>query len=95
MTNNKPIAVDYSNAKLRVLVEEYITMQRKDFTFKGVCSFVLYRAMEEERTAGAGLYESDLLAPADCNRVRVILEKIGHEGRLSVAGEDCYTKITN
>lgn len=93
MTNN--IAVDYSDAKLRILVEEYITMQRKDFTFKGVCSFVLYRAMEEERTVGAGLYESDLLSPADCDRVRVILEKIVHEGRLSLAGEDCYTIITN
>lgn len=37
MTNNtNPISVTYSDEKLRILVEEYITMQRKEFTFKGV-----------------------------------------------------------
>lgn len=56
-TNNKPIEVKYSDAMLRILVEEYITMQRREFTFNGVCDFVLYHAMEEEgRTAGQTIY---------------------------------------
>lgn len=61
---NNPIQIDYSDAKLRILVEEYITMQRRDFTFRGVCDFVLYRAMEEGRTAGQTLYESNELQSA-------------------------------
>lgn len=58
-TNTKPIAVKYSDAKLRNLDEEYITMQKHDFTFKSLCSYVLYRAMEEGRTVNIGLYESN------------------------------------
>lgn len=45
--NTNPIKDDYPDTKLRILVEEYITMQRHEFTFRGVCDFVLYRAMEE------------------------------------------------
>ena len=42
-TNNKSISVTYTDEKLRILVEEYITMQKKEFTFKGVCPYFLYR----------------------------------------------------
>lgn len=35
--NANPIKVDYSDTKLRILVEEYITMQRREFTFRGDC----------------------------------------------------------
>lgn len=82
-TNNNPIAVKYSDSKLRILVEEYITMQKHDFTFKSLCSYVLYRAMEEEKTANIGLYESNQLSPADCERISNILLKIIKEGRLT------------
>lgn len=74
----------YSDEKLRILVEEYITQQKKGFTFKSACSFILYRAMEEERTKTNGLYESNELAPVDCERVSCILEKIIREGRIVV-----------
>lgn len=33
-----PISVTYSDSKLRILVEEYITMQKHDFTFMSLCS---------------------------------------------------------
>lgn len=66
-------------------------MQRKDFTFKGVCSYILYRAMEEERTKGNGLYESDQLAPDDSERVSKILKKIEAEQRISTQ-DSVYTK---
>ncbi len=55
-TKNISIAQDYSDAKLRILVEEYITMQKHEFTFKSLCLDVLYRAMEKEKTANTGLY---------------------------------------
>lgn len=40
--NTNPIAVTYSDEKLRILVEEYITQQKNEFTFKGVCAYILY-----------------------------------------------------
>ena len=46
--NTTSISVNYSDSKLRILVEEFVTMQKHDFTFKSLCSYVLYRAMEEE-----------------------------------------------
>lgn len=81
-TDNKAITVTYSNEKLRILVEEYITMQKHGFTFKSLCSYVLYRAMEEDKTANKGLYESNQLSSADCERISCILGKIVKEGRI-------------
>lgn len=93
MNNNTAISVTYSDAKLRILVEEYITMQKHDFTFKSLCSYVLYRAMEEEKTANTGLYESNQLSPADCKRISDILRKIVKEGRLT-CGADIFVEDT-
>lgn len=77
-----PISVTYTDQQLHILIEEFIAMQRGEFTFKGVCSYILYRAMEEERTVGSKIYESNLLESKDCDRVSGILEKIVGEGRI-------------
>lgn len=88
MTNNTTsIQVTYSSERLRILVEEFITMQKHDFTFKSLCSYVLYRAMEEEKTANTGLFESNQLSSADCERISNILLKIVKEGRLTCGTE--------
>lgn len=92
-TNTNPISLKYSDSKLRILVEEYITMQKHDFTFKSLCSYVLYRAMEEEKTENTGLYESNQLSPADCERICDILRKIVKEGRLT-CGTDTFVDDT-
>ncbi len=76
------ISVTYTDQNLRVLIEEFIAMQRSEFTFKGVCSYILYRAMEEGRTANNGIYESDQLNQKDIERVSIILDKIVAEGRI-------------
>ena len=68
-----PISINYSNQELRILIEEFIAMQRSEFTFKGVCSYILYRAMEEGRTSNNGIYESNQLEQRDSERVSVIL----------------------
>lgn len=57
-------------------------MQRREFTFRGVCDFVLYRAMEEGRTDGQTPYESNELQPADQERIRCVLSEIEKEGRV-------------
>lgn len=86
--NNNSIQVTYSDSKLRTLVEEYITMQKREFTFKELCSYVLYWAKEEGKTANKGLYETDLLDSKDCDRLCQILDKIVKEGRLTVDAND-------
>ena len=50
--NNNPIFLSCSDAELRNLVEEFVVQQKKEFTFKSLCSFILYWAMEEKKTAG-------------------------------------------
>lgn len=57
-------------------------MQRREFTFRGVCDFVLYRVMVEGRAAGQTLYESNELQQQDQERIRRVLSKIGKEGRI-------------
>ena len=83
-TNTNPITITYSSDCLRILVEEYITMQKHEFTFSGLCSYVLYWAKEEGKTAKTGLYESNQLDAKDCDRLNQILEKVVREGRIVV-----------
>ncbi len=85
------ISINYTDQELRILVEEFIAMQRSSFTFKGVCSYILYRAMEEGRTACNGIYESNQLESKDSDRVSIILEKIVAEGRIE-KGETMFIK---
>ena len=88
--NNTPIAVTYSNAELRILVEEFIFQQKKEFTFKSLCSFILYWAMEEGKTSrnGNSVRESNELPESDQDRVRCILESIVKDGRIAIAHGD-------
>lgn len=85
MNNNTAISVTYSDSKLRTLVEEFITMQKHEFTFKDLCSYILYWAKEEGKTANTGLYESNELDKADSDRLAQILEKIVQEGRITAS----------
>lgn len=84
---NNSIQVTYSDTKLRILVEEFIAMQKAGFTFKEVSSYILYRAMDEEKTTNTGLYETNQLDDYDCKRLGAILEKIKNEGRINIATE--------
>lgn len=94
MANNNTLSIDYSDEKLRILVEEYITQQRGSFTLNGVCSYVLYWAMEDGHIMNAGLYESNQLAQADCDRISGLLGKIVCEGRISANGYS-FEKLMN
>jgi hypothetical protein len=49
--------------------------------------------MEEEKTANTGLYESNQLSPADCERISVNLRKIVKESRLT-CGTVCFDDDT-
>ena len=86
------ISVTYTDSKLHILIEEFIAMQRSQFTFSELCSYILYRAMEENRTTTTGLYESNQLAQNDCERVSSILGKIKGEGRIKESG-NAFIKI--
>ena len=89
MTDTNPIRINYSDARLRVLIEEYITQQRSAFTLQGVCSYVLYWAMEEgcASQSGNGLFEGDKLCGADCERISSALARVSAEGRIVADGE--------
>lgn len=76
------ISITYTDQQLRILTEEYIAMQRSEFSFKSVCSYILYRAMEDGRTKDCGIYESNQLEQTDSDRVSVIWDKIVGEGRI-------------
>ena len=82
------ITITYSDERLRTLVEEYITMQKHEFSFSGLCSYVLYWAKEEGKTANTGLYESNQLDAKDCDRLKQILEKIVREGRIVAVNDN-------
>ena len=92
MTDNNTISINYSDEKLRILVEEYITQQKTSFTLQGVCSYILYWAMEDGHTTTTGLYNSNQLSQVDSARIRGVLEKIASEERLFLHGKR-YEKV--
>lgn len=94
MRNNNPISITYSNERLRILIEEYITQQKSAFTLQSICSYVLFWAMEDGHTSGNRIFESNPLAESDCDRISQFLTKIVCEGRISVTG-DYFEKLKN
>ncbi len=89
-TNN--ISLTYSDSELRNLVEEYITQQKAEFTFNGVCSYIAYWAMEDGMRAGTNkiIYESNKIRPDDQERVRLALDAIVRDGRISALCDTYY-----
>lgn len=87
--NNNQVSVTYTGAELRNLVEEYITQQKSEFTLKGVCSYVLYWAIEEGKLFDTeGLIQCNELQSSDQERIRCILTKIANEGRIMFSAEN-------
>ena len=94
LPNNKTVSVTYTDAEHRYLVEEYITQQKEEFTLKGVCSYILYWAVEDGKlTEGKKLIESDELHQRDQERVKRILETVVADGRITAIGYGSYKKI--
>lgn len=93
--NNKPVSVTYTDAELRNLIEEYITQQKTEFTLKGVCSYILYWAVEDDKVAqGNSLIESNEISNADQKRVKRILEAVVADGRIANIGDELFKKVT-
>lgn len=88
--NAASVVMTFTTAELRILVEEFISQQKQEFTFKSLCSFILYWAMEEGKTVGNGsaIRESNVLQESDQDRVRCILESIAKDGRIAIAHGD-------
>ena len=91
MADNNTIPIHYSDERLRVLVEEYITQQRSSFTLRGVCSYILYWAMEEGNANG--VYDGFKMSESDARRVNHILQQIAAEGRIAADDADSYLKL--
>ena len=86
---NNQVSVTYTDTELRNLVEEYITQQKSEFTLKGVCSYVLYWAIEEGKLFDTeGIIQSKELQSSDQERIRCIFTKIANEGRIMVSADN-------
>ena len=91
--NNNAVSVTYNDAELRNLVEEYITQQKSGFTLKGVCSYVLYWAVEDGKVADEkGLIESDEMQTRDQDRVKRLLEAVVTDGRIVSVSDGTFQK---
>lgn len=94
INNNNTVSVSYSDSELRNLVEEYITQQKSEFTLKGVCSYILFWAVEDGKTAeGKKLIESDELQQSDQERAKQILDTVVADGRIVSTTGGAYLKI--
>lgn len=92
---HNPVSVTYSDTELRKLVEEYITQQKSEFALKGVCSYILYWAVEDGKVLDEksliGSYE---LQTSDQERVKTVLNAIIADGRILAVGDKLFKKVT-
>lgn len=84
MKTNNP--TPYTDQELSVLVEEYITQQRSEFSLKGLYSYVVYWGMEDGRITGDQLQQDDKV------RIHNIIDRIIREGRIRVVDDDSFIK---
>lgn len=91
--NNNQVSVTYTDAELRNLVEEYITQQKSGFTLKGVYSYVLYWAVEDDKVAqGHSLIVGNTISNADQQRVKRLLEAVVTDGRIVPVSDGTFQK---
>lgn len=91
--NNNQVSVTYTDAELRNLVEEYITQQKSEFTLKGVCSYVLYWAVEDDKVAQCNsLIESNAISNTDQQRVKRLMEAVVTDGRIVPVADGTFQK---
>lgn len=94
INNNNQVSVTYTDSELRNLVEEYITQQKSEFTLKGVCSYILYWAVEDGKVAdGNNLIDSNELQACDQVRLKTILDAIIADGRIKIINAETYRKL--
>lgn len=87
--NNYPVSVTYTDAELRNLVEEYITQQKEEFTLKGLYSYILFWAVEDDKVADAKTpIESNELCNDDQSRTRRVLDAVVADGRVVADSSD-------
>lgn len=85
--------MSYTDAELRNLVEEYITQQKSEFSLKGVCSYILYWAVEDGKVADTKvLIECNELSGTDQERIKKILETIIADGRIETKSGEKFIK---
>ena len=70
------INIPYTSHELSILVEEYITQQRSEFTLKGLYSYIVYWGMEDHCIMG------DQLRADEKKMVGDILDRIARDGRI-------------
>lgn len=90
MTTNNTYPINYSDAELHNLVEEFLVQQKSEFSFMSVCSYVLSWAIEDSRLAKPQdtLLQVKELQPSDQERVRSVLESIVRDGRISAISRE-------
>ncbi len=87
------MSVTYIDTDLRNLVEEYITQQKSEFSLKGVCSYILYWAVEDGKVAeGKSMIDSNELSDDNQSKVKQILETIATDGRIAATTGEAYRK---
>ena len=93
MTTNNTYPINYSDAELRNLVEEFLIQQKSEFSLKSVCSYVLYWAMEDDCLAKpqGTLLEVKELQTGDQDRVRGALESIVRDWRIAAKHAESLT----
>ena len=82
-----PVSLTYSEEELRTIIEQYISAQDYEFSYKSICHYVLDKAKQEGKVPNAGCtqYSSSELNPFSGIVVSRLLWEMIWEKKIFVA----------
>lgn len=93
ITDPNPVPVTYSDQELKSLIDNYLSDIKGEFSYKGVCHYVVNEAKRNNKAEGAPntKYSSSDISIADGIRVsRILWEKIWNKEIFIAFGDNPY-----
>lgn len=93
-----PVPVTYTDEELNKMISDYIADIKTEFTYNGICSYVVTKAVEEDKVEGAPhtKYTRNELSVKDGYRVsRILWEKIWAKEIFIIFGKNPYMAHLN
>lgn len=91
--DSNPVPVTYTQEELKQVVEDYLNDVATEFSFRGLCSFIVGKAIDEGKVHNAGhtQYSSREMNPSSAIEVSKYLWELIWDRRIFIAfGENPY-----
>lgn len=95
-SDSNPVPVTYDDQELMILVDKYLSERNDEFSYKGICRYVVNEAKRNDKVEGAPhtKYSSSDISIADGIRIsKILCEKILNKEIFIAFGDNQYRGV--